>query len=105
MFYTRMSADYEYLKDKHILVFKSSLLIRIQSSVETMQRGVDLINHYNCRNVLCDFRDTNMNFTTITTIQRPKMWEKLGLPRGIKIASVFNKIDDNDKAIKWLSKQ
>ena len=121
-----MSADHEYLKNKHILVIKPILMLRIQSSVEAMQRAVELINQYNCHNVLCDFRYIDINFTITTAIQRPKMWHQLGLPKGIKIAGLFNEINDDiimrtntmfssgfhvttytdyDKAISWLSKK
>ncbi len=97
---------------------------QIQSSIGDMQRAIDLINLYNCHNILCDFRGLNVDFTIITAINRPKMWNQLGLPQAIKIAGLFDKIDgaiemqgntifssgfhvtlytNYDKAIKWLS--
>ena len=116
-------SEYEFLKDKNILIIKSSLIYRSQGSIEALKEIMSLIVKYGYPNVLGDFRELEIDFSLRSTIEKPKQWKKVGMSRNVKVAGVFDKLEGNnimrintlfshgfkvsaytdyDKAIEWL---
>ncbi len=116
--------EYEFLKEKNILIIKPSLIYRSQDSIEALKEIIDLIVKYRYPNVLGDFRDLEIDFSLWSAIEKPKHWKLLGVSKNIKIAALFDKLEDSnilrintlfshgfkvsaytdyDKAIEWLS--
>ena len=120
--------EYEILEDKNILIFKPTFVSRTQVPQkalyeETHREMLDLIIKYGYPNVLADCRDVEMVFTLRSIIEKTEMWKRFGMSRNVKVACVFNEIDngvrlrenrlhsygfqvfaftDYDKAMKWL---
>ena len=115
--------EYDFLKEKNILVIKPSLIYKSQGSIEALREIIDLIVKYGYPNVLGDFRGLEINFSLWSTIEKPKQWKLLGVSKNIKIAALFNTLEDGnilrintlfsrgfkvsaysnyDKAIEWL---
>ncbi len=115
---------HEFLKDKNILIIKPSLIYRSQDSIEALKEIIDLIVKYDYPNVLGDFRDLEIDFSLWSAIEKPKQWKLLGVSKNIKIAALFDTLEDGnimrintlfshgfkvsaytdyDKAIEWLS--
>ncbi len=116
--------DYEFLKEIKILLIKPSLIYRSQDSIEALKEIMDLIIKYGYPNILGDFRSLEINFSLWSAIEKPKQWKLLGISKNIKIAALFDKLEDDnilrintlfshgfkvsaftdyDKAIEWLS--
>ncbi len=116
--------EYEFLEEKNILILKNSLIYKSQTSIEVLEEIMDLIVKYGYPNVLGDFRGLEIDFSLRSTIQKPKQWKLLGMSKNIKIAALFDNLEDGkalridtlfshgfkvssytgyDKAIEWLS--
>ncbi|GAG61891.1 unnamed protein product [marine sediment metagenome] len=117
--------EYEFLKDKNILLLKPSLIHRSQDSIETLRKIIELVAKYGYPNVLGDFRGLEIDFSLWSTIEKSKQWKRLGVSWNVKLAAVFDKLEDGnlmrintlfshgfnvtaytdyDEAIEWLSK-
>ncbi len=116
--------EYELLEDKNILIIKPSLIYKSQNSIEALKEITDLIVKYGYPNVLGDFRGLEIDFSLRSAIEKPKQWKLLGVSKNIKVAALFDKLEDDyilrintlfsrgfkvsaytdyDKAIEWLS--
>jgi len=90
---------------------------------KTHREMVDLIVKYGYPNVLADCRDIRMDFTLKSIIEKTDLWKRLRMSKNVKVACIFNEIDDSiklresrlhsygyqvlvftdyDKAMKWL---
>ena len=117
--------EYEFLKDKNILILKPPLIYRSQDSIETLREIMELIAKYGYPSVLGDFRGLEIDFSLRSTVEKPKQWKKLGMSLNVKVAGLFDKFEDGnlmrintlfshgfnvtaytdyDEAIEWLSK-
>ncbi len=122
--------EFEFLEDKNILILRHYLVIRTQASQEVLYKKVlrelrDLIVFKKYPNVLVDARGVEMDFSTESLLQRPKLWKTLEPEKhiNIKIALLLDTIDtsaqikmtrlhtygynlllfiDYNKAMKWL---
>jgi hypothetical protein len=86
--------EHEFLKEKNVLIITPSLIYRSQNSIEALKEIIDLIVKYGYPNVLGDFRDLEINFSMLSAIEKPKQWKLLGVSRNIKIAALFDKLED-----------
>ena len=120
--------EYEILEDKNILIFKPTFVSRTQVPQKALyekahREMVDLIVSYGYPSVLADCRDIRMDFSLKSIIEKTDMWKRLRMSKNVKVACVFNEIDDAiklresrlhsygyqvlvftdyDKAMKWL---
>ena len=87
-------AEYEFLKDKNIFVLKPPLIHKSQGSVDVLREIRDLIVRHGYPNVLADFRGLEIDFSLSSAIEKPKQWNLLGISKNIKIAGLFDKLED-----------
>ena len=96
--------EYEYLKDKHILILKPFIALRTQAPQKLLYEKAsrdlrDLIAIHNYPDVLADTRGVGMDFSAEALIERPNLWNQLKREQdsNIKIAVLLDKIDEATK--------
>ena len=119
-----MSREIRYLEDKDIVVLRTSGTYKLEEEVDTLKKMALKLKEHDCNKSLFDHRKTHVIARTMSSYERPSIYEELWGDRSAQAAIVFREITeeyrfletvcrnqvwyvrifkDYDKAIAWLT--
>ena len=119
-----MIREITYLKDKDIIQLRTSGTYELEAEVETLKNVASKLKEHNCNRCIFDHRETNVIARTITSYDRPDLYDEIWGDRSACASIVFKEIkaefrfletaarnrgwnvrifDDYDAAVNWLA--
>ncbi len=90
-----MNMEFEYLKDKDIVLVKTSGIYNLTKEIESAKEMVSKLKEHNCNRCLIDHRDSKIISPIVDVYNRPKEYTKIGVERSLITAIVFKKLNDD----------